>query len=405
MTTYAPIFVVATQAGAETSISRCLGEDHNVFTLGVESPDELLKELEIRGKPSILFCEVEDYNSQERAQMIEAVCERYPELPVVGVGTSESASLMLAAMRAGVRDFFVMPRDEAKLAAQVGKLLRRAGAAAATAIASTGGSGKLFLVMGAQGQESIAFLANHLALAFCETAKPGNRVLICDAAMPAGSSAVMLNMSPSYLLTDAVNDVARCDNTLIETAFARHRSGCYLLGLPEDGLQRPAIASSDLVRLLQVFRTLFAVTVISIDGSAGNNLLRSLVAEADRSLVLSDQSILRSRQCKTLLRQLRLEEAPLERTGLVVDNYRRRLGLEPTSLAELLDLPLMAALTTETVSRIQAMNSGEAMFTVAPKDPYCDAVRKLALLLQAGQTTGERPSGGLLSRLFNNSIT
>ena len=394
-------FVIADDPAYQPWLQSALGTSVEcLFARPTDAPD-LLRRIESMGRVDLLFCEFEDFNAPERAQLIEVVAERYPDLPVVGMGASESADTVLAAMRAGARDFFVLKRDDIKLAAQVGKLMRRAGAASMAAVAATGGQGRLFTVLGAQPHESIAFLATHLALAFSERTKKSERILLIDAAMPAGAAAIFLNLSPTYSLLDAVNDVHRCDQTLVDTAFTKHNSGVYLLAMPEDGIGRPVLAVDDFLRLLQVFRTLFSVVVLALDGQAGTEAARGAIGQSDRVLMLTDQSILKSRQCKYLLRALRLEDVALDRTGLVVDNYRRRLGLEPSNLAELFDLPLLATLTTEGVNRIQAMNSGEPLFQLAPKDPYCEALRKLASALLAGETMPVATAeSGLLGRLF-----
>ncbi len=389
-------------------LQAALGETVS-FTL-TQSTDivETLRRLNQPSRYNLLFCEFEDYNAPERAALVEVVVDRLPELPVVAMGSSENAATVLSAMRAGVRDFVVLKRDDSKLAAQVGKLLRRAGAASVVASASAG-QGRIYSVIGAQPHESVAFLAAHLAQALAERSakltgsghSSNERVLLVDAAMPAGASSIFLNLSPSYSLLDAVNDVHRCDATLVDTAFTRHSTGLYLLSLPEEDLSRPAIAADDFDRLLQVFKSLFATVVVALDGQAGTPLLRAAIAQSERVLLLTDQSILKSRQSKYLLRALRLEDTPLAHAALVVDSYRRRLGLEPQNLAELFDLPLLATLSSDGVSRIQSMNSGESMFSVAPKDPYCDGVRRLAQTLATGETTAiVSTNGGLLDRLF-----
>ena len=393
-------FVIADDPAYLSWLQAALGESVSFTLAQPEDSITLLRRLTQNGRFDLLFCEFEDYNAPERAALVETLGDQLPELPVVAMGSSETAGTVLTAMRAGVRDFFVLKRDDAKLAAQVGKLLRRAGAATVVAAASSG-QGRIYSVMGAQPHESTAFLAAHLALAFGERHRKNERVLLVDAAMPAGAASIFLNLSPTYSLLDAVNDVHRCDATLVDTAFTRHSAGVHLLSLPEEGLSRPSISVDDFGRLLQVFKSLFSMVVVALDGQSGVPLLRTAIAQSERVLLQTDQSILKSRQSKYLLRALRLEDTPLDNTGLVVDNYRRRLGLEPQNLAELFDLPLIATLTSDGVSRIQSMNSGESMFALAPKDPYCEAVRRLALTLSTGETAAvEAKPDGLLNRLF-----
>lgn len=404
MSSKATAYVIADDPAYQSWLQSALGSSVECTFGRPDDAADLLGRLERMGKVDLLFVDFEDYNVPERALLVEAVVERFPELPVVAMGSSENASVVLTAMRSGARDYFVLRRDDSKLASQVGKLLRRASSAAlaAATAAGAGGQGRLFSVLGAAPHETIAFLASHLSLCFAERARVNERVLLIDAALPAGAGSIFLNLAPTYSLIDAVADVHRCDQTLVDTAFTKHSSGLYLLSLPEDGIGRPPLPAEDFGRLLAVLRSLFQVVVVAIDGQGGTALTRAALSQSDRCLMVTDQSILKSRQTKYLLRALRLEDVSLDRVGLIVDNYRRRLGLEPANLAQLFDLPLLATLTTEGFNRIQAMNSGEPLFSIAPKDPYCDSVRKLAGALLVGESASpvDAGGGGLLGRLF-----
>lgn len=374
--------------GAEFSLAR------------VPDVEELVDRIHATGRIDVVFFEFSPARAAERAAMVERLLERIPDMAVAAVGQDGDSETMLAAMRAGARDFFIVQRDDANVAALLGRLLRRA----APTQSPSRRQGRLFGVMAALPDEGIAFLAEHLALAVIERLGKGERVLLVDVAVPAGAANIFLNLNQTYGILDAINDGGRCDATLVDTAFSRHASGLYVLALPEDCLLRPHIDGDELVQLLGVLRGLFACIVVAYDGHLPAEVLRSLLAAADRSLFVTDQSILRSRHSKYLLRSLRLDEAPLERTGLVVDHYRKRVGLEPQNLAELLDLPVTATLSSQPPNRIQSMNQGEPMFTVAPKDEYCAGVRQLVahLLSPAAATApGTEPAGGgLLGRLF-----
>lgn len=359
--------------------------------------EDLLSRLEFSARPDLLFIEFNSDKAAARASMVEAVSERFPDLVIVGLGVDNNPALVLAAMRAGARDFFVLRRDEANIAALVGKLLRRTTTAPPS---QRGKQGVLASVLSAHPNDGIAFLAEHLAYACQEQLRPTDRVLLLDLATPAGATSVFLNLTPTYGVLDAINDVHRCDATLVETAFPRHESGLYVLSLPEEFLGRAEIDPDALLRLVGVLRGLFACTVLAIDGFAALDALRGVITQSDRSLLITDQTILKSRHNKYLLRALRAEETPMDRVGLVIDDYRHRLGLEPESLAELLGLPLQAALSCNGSVRVQSMNSGEPLFKIAPKDPYVVEVRRLAAGLISGQPVEDAPAKGLLGRLF-----
>lgn len=376
--------------GAEFSLAR------------VSDVDELVDRVHAAGRVDVVFFEFSAGRAAERAAMVERLLERIPDLPVAGVGQDGDSATMLSAMRAGARDFFVVQRDDANVAALIGRLLRRSAPAQGGV---RGKQGQLFGVLGASPDEGLAFVAEHLALALVERLGKGQRVLLVDVAIPAGAATIFLNLNQTYGILDAINDGSRCDATLVDTAFSRHASGLYVLSLPEDCIGRPHIDGDELVQLLNVLRGLFGCIVVAYDGHLPLDALRGLLGAADRTLFVTDQSILRSRHGKHLLRALRLEEAALDRTGLVVDHYRKRVGLEPQNLAELLDLPVTATLTTsQPLNRIQAMNQGEPIFAVAPRDEFCAGVRQLVgqLLSPSAVTAAVAPEsgGGLLGRLF-----
>jgi pilus assembly protein CpaE len=323
-----------------------------------------------------------------------------PDILAVAIGPDPAPELVLAAMRAGARDFFILRRDEANVTPALNKLLRRSAQAGHAGMA--GAQGKLFTVVAAHPQQSIAFMAVHLALACLSNLKrPGERVLLLDAATPAGAGPIFLNINQTYSVFDAVNDADRCDQTLVETAFSKHSSGLYVLSLPEDLIGPGQFDPDEFLKLIEVLMGLFAVIVVSMDGHLPIPVLTGVIGKADRTLLTTDQSIMRSRQSKYLMRALRLDNCELDRTALIVDDYHKRRGLEPEGMAERLDLPLIGTLSSKVINRVQAMNSGEPMFVVAPTDPYCTQITQLAQTLMASEAHMPKPKQGFFARLFS----
>jgi len=374
-------------AGDELEIARVRAE-----------PDLVLTRL-AADRADIIFCEFDGVDLARRSALIEQLVEKYPLTPVVGLGTSDTPEWVLSAMRAGARDFFVLGRDDASVSSQIDRLMRRATSAVPVARAAAK-PGQIFSILSAHPHESIAFFAEHIALALNESLGADQRVLLVDLATPAGAAAIFLNLTQTYNLLDAVGDAHRCDQTLVDTAFTRHGSGIYVLSLPEDLIGRPSVNTEDLLHLLRVLGGLFTYTIVALDGQLPVPLLAGVANLSDRLLLLSDQSILKSRHNKYLLRALRHEDCSLSKAGLVVDNYRRRLGLEPANLAELFDLPLVATLQSESYNRVVSMNSGEPLFTLARKDPFWLGVKQLADALVSGETAGKTETQGLLKRFL-----
>src|SRR5205085_10100015 len=153
-------------------------------------------------------------------------------------------------------------RDDAQVAALIGRLLRRtvAGGGRGTK------QGRLYGLLGADADPSTGFFAEHLALATLEQLPRGERVVLADLSLPAGAAAVFMNINQTYSVLDAINDVFRCDQSLVDSAFSKHTSGLFVLSLPEDLVGRPNVDGEDLLKRMQVFRGLFAATLVTRDG-------------------------------------------------------------------------------------------------------------------------------------------
>lgn len=385
-------------------LADCLGDEVAVLPADANQGQDLIAEITATPGVGLLFIQFDEERARERADLVEQILGAYPDLPIVAVGDSELSDAVLAAMRAGARDYFVLNRDDENLTALVSRVLQRS---SKTAVGASGGAadGKLYSVISGPSTPGVPFLAVHLALALQESDSQRRsqdvkrRVLLLDITSPGGASLIYLDTEQAYSALDSLRDVYRCDQTLIDTAFTRHEKGFYLLSLPEDSVTPPVIDADDLSRLLQTLKGYFDYIVVCADGGISLAPLSALIRAGDRSLLVTDQSILKSRQNKHLLHALRQADCPLDRTRLVIDRYQTNTGLDADRTAALLDLELMATLTGKLQAREEAMNAGEAMFENAPRDTYCRDVRDLTHQL-TGQPVDAVSHGGLLGRLF-----
>lgn len=377
--------------------------DVEFVALRVVSVADFTDQLDRLAKADLVLFEMDVAEVETRCAMMEQLLERLPDVAVAAVGREPHPDVVLQAMRAGARDFWVMHRDDAALPQSAARLLRRSQSAPAATKAE--GQGRVFALVSSHPLDGIGFTAAHLALAFQNLERretePRRRTLLLDCASPAGAAAIFLNLTVGYTVLDALGDVYRCDQTLIDTAFVKHSSGLYVLSLPEDLLGAPKLDPEMLGRLIGILRGLFSDIVLGIDGHAGREVLSEVLPRVDRVVWLADQSILRSRQSKHLLRALNLQGVSLPGIGLLVDAYQKRLGLEPEHLAELLEIPLLGTLTGDPAARIQSMNTGDPMFKLFPKDPFVADINELARVLRSGEPvmgTPNKAQGGLLKR-------
>lgn len=336
------------------------------------------------------------------SDLLEELTDTQPGVLVVAVGADSPTEAVIEAMRAGARDFFVMGRDDAQLSERLRKLMRKS----ATQQGSAERTGRLYSIHSATGGPALAWTAEHLALALLENSRAGERILLIDLSTPNGASLVFMNIAQTYSLLDAVADVHRCDQTLIDTAFAKHSSGLNVLTMPEDLVEPARLDEADFLALLDVLARHFHSIVLCTAANLPLHAQAGVLSRAHASFMISDGSILNSRANKHLLKALQLEDCPLDRVGLVVDSDGIARGLDAQNLAQLVELPLWAVMPVNYQTRLQAMNAGDALYKLAPKDAYCAAIRDLAkrLARQDVKTLAQHTARrGLLQRMFGDS--
>lgn len=384
-------FVIASPACREWLHAR-IGDS---FELNALPALEAMQSSAALAGAALLLVELDGPELHEQARLIERLGERQPELPIIALGSGQNPDAMLAAMRAGARDFLVPGRDDGAARSQIERVLRRGAQRAPS-------RGQVVAVIAGHPNTGTAFLAEHLALAAVDLLARNEPILLLDLAQPAGAVSVFLNIHPEYSALNALQDAYRCDQTLVDTAFGRHDSGLYVLALPETQRGAVAVDAGELAALLDVLRGLFSLTLVTADASLGLPCLQAVIEHATQGLVLSDQSILNSRYNQGLLRELRQAGCAMERLGLVVERYHRKLALEPDQLATLLQLPLRGTLAGDGLNRIQAMNAGESLYRFAPRDDYATGARRLAQqLLERRARVEPEARRGLLGRLLD----
>jgi pilus assembly protein CpaE len=164
--------------------------------------------------------------------------------------------------------------------------------------------------------------------------------------------------------------VRRFDQTLIETAFSRDRSGLALLPLLDDPVQMRDVNANDMLALFSILKGHFSSTILYLGGLRSADFLVQALAQADDVLLLADQSVANCSAARRLLDELRELNYPVRDIRLVLERYTEKLEPNGEKVAELLGLSLAAALPPNGMDIVRAMNSATTLFEIAPRSPY-----------------------------------
>lgn len=226
-----------------------------------------------RAQQPDIVCVASRTDAREFENQVAELREAAPTAMQVGVldrrhfesGDAETA-FVVAATRAGVRDFLRRPLSSNEL----GSCLRRVHKQDGESAQHPGKAGRITVFISNKGGVGKSTMAVNVA---CELAQraPG-RVLLVDAALQLGLCATMLDLQPSVTMHDVVTQIDRLDATLLRELTIGHESGLDLLAAPGDAVEAAGVREEHLSRMLAVARSAYDHIIVDtfpiLDGIA-----------------------------------------------------------------------------------------------------------------------------------------
>lgn len=387
-------FIIVAEAGSCRWLNNALHGQGEIVSAEDYSLEWVMQAIDATGA-RLVFVNLSRGDLHKQTVFLEGLLAAKPLLPVIVISETADQTLLLAALRVGARDFLTPElRPEEVVSAVRHALDRTSGSTAA----QQRKQGWTAAVLAARPGNDAPMFASHLALAIKQQSA-SNKVLLLDLGMPAADTLLFLGVKSSYSFVDAIGSMRRFDTTLVETAFGKHKSGIYLLSMPEDrSLTYPDITSADIYVLLGTLRRYFTHIVINLGGVPASDFLYLPLGWVDRILLVAEQSLPSCKQNMALLAHLREHKMDLSKAALVLDHYLGKIPPDAASVAKGMNLPLLATLPSSGMARLAVMNSGESMFDMAPRDVYAVAMRNLTQQLLARQD-GARARPGWLQKL------
>lgn len=334
-----------------------------------DSLEELLGLVEVTGA-GLVFVGIDRERTVGECALIESLLEARPMLTVVGIGDGYDNQLVIAAMRAGARDFISYGLRGSEVLGLVRRLTQRL-----PSLPTRRDQGLLTVLYGSQPDADAALVASHLALA---CARGGQETLLVDLGVPAAESLYLLGMEASFGFGDALRNLRRLDAGLIDSAFARHASGLRVLAQGADDDALAACSSAELYLLLGALRQHFAHVVVNLCGQPDSDALCTFVGNARQLLWYVDQSVSTCRRNLAQLHGWQARGVRLEGVRLLVDRYLANVAPDAQSLARTFAMPLAATLPLTPELRLQARNLGRTLFELAPRDRLSRTLAGLA---------------------------
>lgn len=357
-----------------------------------------------RSEGSLVLLDFAEPNAQASADFARELTRLAPGMVLVAVGNSASSAGVLAALRAGVRDFIDLDAGLDEAEAVISRALRQRGSAPnLTPVARF--QGRTILLLGARAGVGTSTLAAHLGSLVQQQRSAGpqpaepiaEHVLLLDLGQPGGDAALYLDVHAEFDVAAAIENAHRFDATLARTALARHSSELAVLSQPIRSGVLDGDNEANLALLVERLRGFFEILLVDLGGVPARALSAPLLRLADEIWIVVDQGVASMVSLDDLLQNLRRCGAERQRMQLVVNRHDEEAGLDPRQIAERFQLPLLATLPDRGRALRGSANLGKLLHETAPRDRYVRALQPLLDRLQGASTATTASASGLRS--------
>ncbi len=343
---------------------------------------EFFTDVVAQTNPDIGFVAM-DADPEKALELISQLRDAAPNCAILVSSSSTDGSLILQAMRSGVREFLTFPLDPEDLVASLHRVTKQK-------FGDTKGSSrvcKVIAVAGATGGVGVTSLAVNLA---CSLASDeDNSVVLVDLDLCLGDADVYLDTIPEYTISDVAQNVSRLDFTLLRRSLTKHSSGLYLLPRPVQLEDARLIDREDLQRVIGLLRATFSHLIIDTSKAFSKLDLLSLEM-ADEVLLITQLDL----PCLRNVVRLMMSSDDLgtikDKIKVIVNRVGRDTGqISLKKAQETIGADIFWQIPNDYKVMIEVRNNGVPLIEHAPKATITQTIKELGDALCGSEQTGE----------------
>jgi pilus assembly protein CpaE len=310
---------------------------------------------------------------------------------VIVVSVIKDPDIILGAMRAGAREFFLDTDKDG---------LRRALHDLSKAGDVRGPGGTVVTFFPTRGGVGCTSIACNLAHAM---QRAGERVCLVDFDLHLGDVLSFLDLPGTYSITDVLANIGRLDRELLDASISRHASGVRVLA------QSGKVEEADHVRPLEVSQLLTFLRRhydhVLVDGVRGFDEMSLAALDASQKIIVvltqDVPAVRNAKRCLDLFRRLGYNESKVR---LVLNRYQKNPDISAHLIEEMTGLPVARTLSNDFAAAITAINRGMPLQSIAPRSRLTRDIEQLVPLLVEKSRNGAKTGffRNLLARKADN---
>ncbi len=297
-------------------------------SLPLSSADPVMRRIHDE-RPDVVLLDLPDTDSASGLRAIEVLHQELPLTAVVAIGSMTEPQVIVAAMRSGAREFLDRPANTTSLLEAFVRVTANQRSVQRDSV-----RGKIFAVMNAKGGSGATTIAVNLALALQSV--HGQTALV-DLA-PLGHTALHLNLRPVFNTYDAIRNLHRLDDSLMESFTTRHAGGLQLLaGATVPGETPPSAA--EFARLLDLLAAYFRYVVVDL--STRMDPVTRLICDLSQMVLVVAGADVASLWSAARIQQYLSEAGNRDRLRLVLNRFRKIPGFNENEVESAAGMSLL----------------------------------------------------------------
>lgn len=310
-------------------------------------------------------------------RVLELLRAEIPKAAVFAVGDATQSQAIIAAMRAGAREFLERPTTTASLLEAFVRLT-----SSRRGPKGQGTNGSVLTFVNAKGGSGATTIAVNTSLSL--QSQQGNVALV-DLA-PLGHAALHLNVKPTFTIADAIRNSKRLDDDLLEGYMTRCRGDLHLLAGVNEAFTEET-STEAIARIFDLLVTRYRHVVVD----ASTRLDRALrtVCDLSQTVLLVGLLDVPSLWSAAKVRDYLLDGSACANVGLVLNRFRKLPGFTDAQIEAATQTKIMCKIPNQYAAVAAAIDHGAPLVGKNHSD-IARAFANLAQILTRTEAT-EKP--------------
>ncbi len=335
-----------------------------------------------------------DPNAAVVLECLRQLKEAMPELPVFALSSQTDGNLVLAAMRAGIKEYLVKPLTVEEFEQALGRMMG--------AVARTEQPGKLISVMGSAGGVGSTTIAVNLAVELCDLVGPSQKVALVDLDFRFGHVATLLDVRGQHTVADLCSTPEQLDPQMVMKALARHESGLYVLRRPHSFAQAEMITAAHCANVLTKLQEMCSYVVV--DGPMRHDPGgRSVLDAADHIFLVLQLLVTSVRNTDRMVQELAVQGFNPERIAFICNRLGRESAhLEVEQVETILNQKLFMTIADDWKAVSSSINIGHSLNAEFERSKVRQDIRTLAMKVHCPEMFAAETAkrGGLFGKFL-----